>query len=499
MKSSILIFAVSVLHFVSMGQDTEGIKSFLLEQFEPYANLELKFSTDDLSKKMSRGYAFPEYSDKLISKWEDSLEKTSDPRFMLKIAQAHKAMNNQSLSNAWFKRASKMASDKILLYPDSLPLLETGKLISMESGDLISAIKYNYQVMLKNPDDTAAISLDLFLTFMTGQYDEGVRKCTRLINTKSEVPQFYLLKTTALAYRAMATINQLPDDEARFANWQGMGISDDFLINAQKAFPENQEIQLTVLLSRFYMFMYDNLVPILFNPPRSPIGYKFELSDEILSELANFEALLKAWEREKSFENKYAIHLSLGMGQVFRNNFKKAITYFENAIESKPEVNRSAQSNPSSAYENIIACYLFLGDLKSAKEWQLAKLEDKPSGFEQAEDAIALGFSYMKENNLKDAEKSFQRAIAIDSTVAEPFVRIAEIRLLQGNVEEAEKLINQAFLIDQRDVIIYKALILVSFYKGDEDTANYLLNDLLAANPEDRFSKEVKKRFGSKS
>ena len=115
MKSSILIFAVSVLHFVSMGQDTEGIKSFLLEQFEPYANLELKFSTDDLSKKMSRGYAFPEYSDKLISKWEDSLEKTSDPRFMLKIAQAHKAMNNQSLSNAWFKRASKMASDKILL------------------------------------------------------------------------------------------------------------------------------------------------------------------------------------------------------------------------------------------------------------------------------------------------------------------------------------------------------------------------------------------------
>ncbi len=175
------------------------------------------------------------------------------------------------------------------------------------------------------------------------------------------------------------------------------------------------------------------------------------------------------------------VYLNLGVAYLGKDELNSAISTFRKTIDLDP--------NFVSAYTNLSVVYRRLGQWgKAIKELETAlklrprdipTLEENYSTSQEGSDSekvfFDLGNLLIKNNEFKEAEKSFQNSISLNPDSTEAYNNLGLTYLFQKSYAEALRYLQKAVELDSSNINALKNLAICNKKLGNEDLAIAIL------------------------
>ncbi len=492
----IFVFILMLHHSVS-AQNIDSLHHLVFEKYGATMNFSIEYSANDFYLVKAKNKSADDRSYEQIQVLKDSLEITGDRAFMLRIGQLYSRLNETTLGKEWFLKALTEYSKAYVSDPNSQKMLKEMVSLHTEMGQTTKAIEKTNRILELSPKDLDYILLNTVFHFMIAKYDDGVQIIDKAAIFYPEDPGLVLMKTMGEVFKLMGALTQESEADKAKVIWANHIHDDNYLNEMKSKFPDNETLQIGISCSELFILFYGKILPIMFELPDDMINYNFNLSDDEQKKLASLEKSFKSFLKNKSNENTYALHYSLGMIKMLQSDFKKAIPNFKKAIDQKPVQFRSSMDKVISGYDNIIASYLFLDDKKSAEKALQTKIDEHAGGDPSAVDHLQLAYVKIENHDLKSATMLLETALGLDSNNVDIYTTLGDIYLLEKKYPDAENLFNLAYDLSPDDKGLYLSLIGLYIANGEIENAVYMANSYLEFDPENEFVLGVKRCYVS--
>jgi tetratricopeptide (TPR) repeat protein len=188
---------------------------------------------------------------------------------------------------------------------------------------------------------------------------------------------------------------------------------------------------------------------------------------------SDFERIAKA----KQNHNKFFAYQTLGAIDFFNGDYKSSIKWYNKAIKQKTVKESTSVSNTAEIYDNIEACYLFLGDTAQAEKTVIRKIKNQPAINPQSEDYIELTYYNLINKGIAQAQINSKKAIEIDSSNKMGYNGLAICNMILGDYTFAKQQLVTAYKMDRNSDITNLLFGINSILAGDERTAYIMLNN----------------------
>jgi Flp pilus assembly protein TadD len=493
----LLLSAILGLAFLSQGfsQDQKLIDKYIREEMEPMASVDLSYNSGDFVPVAVKKNPKDELSLSMIQVLKDSFAITANEDYLIRTGILYKRLNNSKLSKQYFAKALKSCQTKLEKSPKDSTLLSSIFLIYLQTGQIDSALVLNEKFVKAYPHDTVSATLKSFLYLFKGDYSNSILAAKVEIERFPERSLSYLFMTISLTFQELGKLQTAKDINEAKEIAKNFSADYSYIEKAAKDYPNNLEIQMSSLANSFFVYYYQLMSPLFFNPPDSLIGFRFKMAQEDKVALNSYADKFKPWLNKEGFTNTYIVYYTLGTIALLNDDFNTAVDYLKKAIEVKGPEYRDSQDNVAQCYNNIIASYHFRGDLANAELWTRKKIEDKASGDPLSKDYLDLARFRLKSGDLAKGEELLMQAIGLDSSNYEARVDLGNIYMLKRDLKQAEYYLNQCYLINPDYPALTNSLILHCLMSGDKSTAEFLTEKLLNYNPENKFALEIRRDF----
>ncbi|MDX2362654.1 MAG: tetratricopeptide repeat protein [Crocinitomicaceae bacterium] len=493
-KFYVLVTLLFSMHFSVNAQDVEALKQLTIDYFEPQATVEINYNSFDFDPVPAPAKPIDPLTTERLIELKDSLKITGDKKYLMALGNLYFRMNHKPEAQGYFKRAIEAYNTALAASPNDLDLLNDLFTIYYAIGDTENALKYNTEILRVDPKDTTAMTVRGFIYVAQGDYKRVIDYANAIIEQHPDFDIQYFLKTIGHTFTDIIKMQSEFDENGELI-WRSLNIDLSYLEEVREQYPDDARIQLMAICSEFFVFYYDAMIPVMKMGTVKTEGFEFPLTRDQLGALKKFEKRFIAFLDDPNFKNYYTVNYSLGLIELLRGKNMAAIDYFEIAIKNKSTEYRGLLSNVVSAYDNLIAAYMFMGDRGNAERWQLAKINDRASVDPMAKDLVKFADFNLFRNDLEQGEKFLLKSLEIDPSNIDAYAYLARVEMLKGDLIKAEEYINLLYELDENNIELYKSLVLMSLFKDDKETAMFL-NDLLLGNdPLDNFANDVKEKI----
>jgi serine/threonine protein kinase/tetratricopeptide (TPR) repeat protein len=167
------------------------------------------------------------------------------------------------------------------------------------------------------------------------------------------------------------------------------------------------------------------------------------------------------------------VHERAGLLYQSMDHHEEAIAQFEHMLELDPEA--------TWILENLAASYRAIGNVDKANQildqTQEKDKEEDPAYHEE------LGWEYLHQGNLDEAEAAFNKAVFLDSAFISAWEGLAEVYTLQDNLDDAVDVLEKAIEINPNQACLYEKFGWVYWSFGEYDIAEDYLNTAIEMDP----------------
>lgn len=424
----------------------------------------------------------------------DSLKRAS---CYLIIGQKYKKLNNSKLSIQNYEAAYSLLEPKLKTAPADSALLISMATIYMDMGNYQEAIRYFYE--FQKVDSVCDIVASTFIPLLylnMARLDDASEFLKKSLKKWPEgmVGLYYDMMAQIYGFTSIAQYRKEYIKSEKFLSLPPDSIFDFSKIAAlYQKYPDSLKweqfykgAQLLGIYFKKMAILQDTVLvdDLLFNF----IGEEKKLMETLKMD---FERIAKS----KQNKNRYLAYFSLGNIEFLNKNFKNSIKWFEKAIQAKEKEVSDFQSHAGGSYDNIIGCYLQLGDTIAAKRALLKKIKDQPEIDPVANDYAALGFYFWWEKNYNLAKENFSKALQYDSSMAKAYIGLGAIESVFSNPEKAKHLLIKGIEIDKGFGSAYLIYSIAALQEGDFSTAYSMLRAAHRNGYDQETVFEIARRF----
>lgn len=200
------------------------------------------------------------------------------------------------------------------------------------------------------------------------------------------------------------------------------------------------------------------------------------------------DALRKFEEADRHAPGNATVFNMMGLCHLRLGQNEEALTDFNQALRLIPSF--------TDARNNRGAAYLAMGQYRLAEVDFAAVLAD--TTYPHRWDVYYnLAMTYLERGQLAAAEDNFRRAVTAPSPVFEAFLRLSEIKQLQGEPDAAIDLLEEARLKypDRMEASLALGRLLILLDREEE--ASPYLNEVIMANPGSALAREAERLLGT--
>ena len=163
------------------------------------------------------------------------------------------------------------------------------------------------------------------------------------------------------------------------------------------------------------------------------------------------------------------VRYQLGAVHARRGQFAEAILFYQQAIERYPQ--------NTGAYYQLANAYFRLGN-QAAGERQLKKLRQI-----KAKQRFDVGDHALKNGDIQEAVKSYQRALDMNPEFAPAYARLGTIAYQQGELDDAQRYLQRALALNPDFALVHYQLGWVHEKRGDTRKAIESFETSVALKP----------------
>lgn len=482
-----LYILVQIVYIITSGQDKELLKQYVFKQFEVLPSMEISYGVGDFMLNPKPKSETDELSLKRVDELTDSFKIYNDISYLERIGNLYIRFNQMDTGRYYLREAAAKYQEKLIDNPDDTELLQNLCSIYMELGEPLPAIEFADRIIDINPSDSFAIFTNTSLHLSIGDLPGAKKYCEKAVEHFPENPNTYLLKTTILIFEEYSMLNPSK-------SFEGLKSDFSYLQTAADTYKNNPEMQLTTLSGKLFVLYQQIAMPYMGNPPKSLKNFKFKVTKSDSLELVKYKNQYLNMTEKQEYKNHYSLYYSLGIIYFLNGDYSEAISYFKKSIDLR-RMAYPEDANVLGSYNNIMTCYLFMGDLLNAKKWTKMKIKDKVSYKDLSKNYAELARYYLIKGHLHKGEKLLNKAIEIDSATHEAYVELANIQMINNNLKQAESYLDKCFKINPDCEELHESFILLTLYQGDLNTAKFLVARFMANNPKSSFAQDIKKDF----
>lgn len=490
---ALLLFATFGLLFSASGiaQNSDSVKAYILEFIEPEVNIVVSYGSPDIIPQYVKQEPQNEKTEAFIEKIKKEYETTKNPMNLLQIGQTYIRMNQREKATHWMYRAESELEMAIEMHPDSIELVESAVLLYMELGNFDKAIESTEKVY-EHYQSSDPLFMKALLCSFSGQFEKGLETSIKAMKLFPEEGKWFIARILNESQLKMQKLDFGSDEYGLSEN----RIDRSYLAEAYKKYPNSTEIELMSVFGDFLLFAYDELYPNMFKRFATMDDFEnftFGFDEDISAQLDDFHARVTKLSKKKEYKNWHPIHYTLGTIHLFKSEYKKAIPYFEKAINLMKPHYRNSDNNVNNSYNNLISIYTILEDYESAEKLTIQRATEEINIDPQADHYISMALYRIIDNDKHAGLKLLDQAIGIDSTAIDAYTYKAFVAMLNNELDEALVLLEVPQSVNPDDLLSYKAIIFYSLLTKNRSFTEDLINRLEAYDSTDRFIKEARR------
>ncbi|WP_340113571.1 tetratricopeptide repeat protein [Maribellus mangrovi] len=478
----VILLSLLILYSSLQAQDKTLLKKYVHRQFNVLPHLVF---SNDFYDIQSANFETDDFSYARIDELKDSFETYLDESYLYRIYIIYDGLNDVESGKKYLRELAVRFQDKQIDEPDNIKILRNLCQIHLLLRDIYPAMEFADRILDYDPRDQIALMTNAMLHFGSGDFSVANDYAERGIKAFPESPVFYILKTTLLLSSELVDIKNKDV-------WEGFSADFSYLLEAEDKYKNNAELQFNLLHCNLFVLYLNVTMPYFLNPPESFHKFRLSVSDSL--KLHDYEFRLLSMAKMDKFKNNHSLYFYVGFINLLQGEYNTAIEYFTQSIDAYGS-QRVNKEKILVSYNNILSCYLLMGDTIQAQKWTERKINDKVSTQSLPQDYIELARYYLKKGQLNQGENLLQKAIELDSTTFEAFVELANIEMINDNFKTAEELLDKCFKINPDCVEMYESAILLSLFQGDIGTAKYYVKRILVDDPENSFALDIERDF----